>query len=142
MPEATGGARLELIDLLARQNSKEELLAELLPLEADNPKDLATRTKLGQLFLLADSPSRAAGIFRGILHESANNAVAYDGMGCRQSLTKANIARPKEIFRPLSALPQPIPWAATGLIFAMSCSNLIPRYAACLLSNVCAGAAN
>jgi Flp pilus assembly protein TadD len=74
-------ARLELIDLLAQQNSKEELLAELLPLQADSPKDLGTRTKLGQLFLLAGTPSRAADVFRGILHEAPANTVAYEGMG-------------------------------------------------------------
>jgi len=74
-------ARLELIDLLVQQNSKEELLAELLPLEENAPQDLSTRAHLGQLFLLAGSPARAATVFRGILHESPGNATAFRGIG-------------------------------------------------------------
>lgn len=74
-------ARLELIDLLAQQNSKEELLAELLPIQDDAPQDVETRTHLGELFLRAGSPSRAASVFRAILHKDPNNAAAYKGMG-------------------------------------------------------------
>lgn len=74
-------ARLELIDLLVQQNSKEELLAELLPMEDDAPQDLQTREHLGQLFLLAGSSTRAAAVFRGILHESPGNGAAYKGIG-------------------------------------------------------------
>ena len=74
-------ARLELIDLLAQQNSKEELLAELLPMQDNAPQDLNARKRLGELFLLADSPTRAADVFRGILHESPSNTDAYLGMG-------------------------------------------------------------
>ena len=74
-------ARLELIDLLAQQNSKEELLAELLPMEENAPQDLQTRTHLGELFLRAGSPSRAAGVFRGILRSAPADANAYLGIG-------------------------------------------------------------
>jgi tetratricopeptide (TPR) repeat protein len=73
--------RFELIDLLAQRNSKEELLAELLPLQDDAPRDLKTRTWMGRLFLLAGSPARAADIFRGILHDTPGNADAYAGLG-------------------------------------------------------------
>jgi tetratricopeptide (TPR) repeat protein len=75
------GARLELIDLLAQQNAKEELLAELLPLEEDTPPDAEMRMHLGELFLQAGSPGRAAGIFREILHQMPDNAKAYSAMG-------------------------------------------------------------
>jgi tetratricopeptide (TPR) repeat protein len=61
-------ARFELIDLLARRNSKEELLAELLPV-------------LGRLFLLAGSAGRAAAVFRGVLRNVPANADAYAGLG-------------------------------------------------------------
>jgi Flp pilus assembly protein TadD len=74
-------ARLELIDLLAQQNSKEELLAELLPIQDNAPQDLDTRTRLGDLFLRADSPSRAADVFRGILHQMPANLPAHRGLG-------------------------------------------------------------
>ncbi len=73
--------RFELIDLLAQRNSKEELLAELLPIQDEAPRDLKTRTWMGRLFLLAGSPARAADIFRGILHDAPGNTDAYDGLG-------------------------------------------------------------
>jgi len=73
--------RFELIDLLAQRNSKEELLAELLPIQDDAPRDLKTRTQMGRLFLLAGSPARAADIFRGILHDAPTNADTYAGLG-------------------------------------------------------------
>jgi tetratricopeptide (TPR) repeat protein len=73
--------RYELIDLLAQRNSKEELLAELLPVQDDAPRDLKTRTRMGRLFLLAVSPARAADVFRGILHDAPGTADAYDGLG-------------------------------------------------------------
>jgi len=38
-----------LIDLLAAHNSKEELLAELLPIQDQTPGDVKLRTRLGQL---------------------------------------------------------------------------------------------
>jgi len=74
-------ARLELIDLLDQQSSKEELLAELLPLQANAPADLNARLRLGELFLRADSPTRAAEVFRTILHEAPSNTDAYLGIG-------------------------------------------------------------
>ena len=74
-------ARFELIDLLAQHNSKEELLAELLSVQAEAPGDLKTKTRIGQLFLLAGSPARAADVFQGILHDTPNNADAYLGLG-------------------------------------------------------------
>jgi tetratricopeptide (TPR) repeat protein len=73
--------RFELIDLLAQRNSKEELLAELLPVQDQAPRDLPTRMRLGRLFLLAGSPARAADVFRGILHDAPANGDAYAGLG-------------------------------------------------------------
>ena len=75
------GARFELIDLLAQLNSKEELLAELVPVQDQSPRDLKIQTRLGRLFLLAGSPVRAADVFRGILHDAPANADAYAGLG-------------------------------------------------------------
>ena len=73
--------RLELIDLLAQRDSKEDLLAELLPVQDQVPRDLKTRTHMGRLFLLAGSPPRAADVFRGILLEAPANADSYEGLG-------------------------------------------------------------
>jgi tetratricopeptide (TPR) repeat protein len=73
--------RFELVDLLAKRNSKEELLAELLPLQEQAPGDLETRARIGRLFLLAGSPVRAADLFRGILRDAPGNADAHAGLG-------------------------------------------------------------
>ncbi len=74
-------ARFELIDLLAKQNFKEELLAELLPVQEHAPQDIKTRTHIGELFLMAGSPTRAVEVFRGILHDAPENAEGHKGMG-------------------------------------------------------------
>jgi len=73
--------RFELTDLLGRQNSKEALLAELLPLQDEAPEDVTTRKKLGHLFTVAGSPARAANIFRDILRKQPQYPDAYTGLG-------------------------------------------------------------
>ena len=72
--------RLELVDLLARESDKQELLAELLPLQDEN-FDVATREHIAQLYLTAGSANRAADMFREILHQQPSNAQAFDGLG-------------------------------------------------------------
>jgi tetratricopeptide (TPR) repeat protein len=73
-------ARFELIDVLARRNSREELLSELLLVEEKAPHDVKTQAWLGHLFLEAASPARAAEVFRGILHDAPANADAHEGL--------------------------------------------------------------
>jgi len=73
--------RFELVNLLAQQGSKEELLAELLPLLDVAPDDLAVREHLGHLFLAAGSAPRAGEIFREILRDHPADADAYAGLG-------------------------------------------------------------
>lgn len=74
-------ARFELIDLLAQRDSKEELLAELLPVEDQAPRDLKARVRMGRLLLQAGSPLRSADVFRGILQEAPADADAHAGLG-------------------------------------------------------------
>jgi len=74
-------ARFELIDLLARRGQARELLAELLPFEEVPADSVDLRRRLGKLFLLADSPARAANMFREVLHRDPSDAAAYAGMG-------------------------------------------------------------
>lgn len=74
-------ARFELIDLLAQRGAKEDLLAELLPVQDEAPRDPTTRMHIGRLFLLAESPVRAADVFHGILQDDHGNADAYAGLG-------------------------------------------------------------
>jgi tetratricopeptide (TPR) repeat protein len=79
--------RFELVNLLAQQGAKEELLAELLPLLDVSPNDTESRMRLGHLFLLAGSAPRAAEIFREVLHSHPRDADAYTALG------KAEFAR-------------------------------------------------
>ncbi|HEX3866147.1 MAG TPA: tetratricopeptide repeat protein [Gemmatimonadaceae bacterium] len=74
-------ARLELIDLLVRQGAARELLAELLPFEDVSPDSIPFRVRLGQLFIAAGSPTRAATTFRAVLRRDPRNPDAYAGMG-------------------------------------------------------------
>jgi tetratricopeptide (TPR) repeat protein len=73
-------ARFELIDLLARTNSRQELLAELLPIRDDSTNDAAQRKRIARLFVVAGSPQRAVEIFREILRRDSRDADAYVGM--------------------------------------------------------------
>jgi predicted Zn-dependent protease len=73
--------RFELIDLLARQGSQGELLAELLPFEETPPDSVSLRHRLGHLFIAAGSPARAATIFRDLLRRDPHDADAYAGLG-------------------------------------------------------------
>lgn len=80
--------RFELIDLLAKQNSKEELLAELLAVEEEAPDDTEARLRIGRLFLAAGSPSHAAEVFRDVVRNvvkdepgSTAASAAYEGIG-------------------------------------------------------------
>lgn len=74
-------SRLELIDLLAAQGAKQELLAELLPMEEVMPDSLALRKRVGHLFVVAGSPARGASIFRELLRQNPADGDAYAGMG-------------------------------------------------------------
>ncbi|MDP9203214.1 MAG: tetratricopeptide repeat protein [Gemmatimonadota bacterium] len=73
-------ARFELIDLLARTNAKQELLAELLPIQEDSTNDGAQRKRIAHLFVVAGQPSRAVTIYREILRRDSRDADAYVGL--------------------------------------------------------------
>ena len=62
-------ARLELIDLLAGKGQKQELLAELISLEAESAGTAEIRKRLGELFLLAGSPARAADVYQALVEK-------------------------------------------------------------------------
>jgi len=81
---ASGGrmqARFELVELLASKPDRQELLAELLPLQTEAPTDVPTRKRIARLFLTAGSPSRAMEIFRGIVRRDRTDADGYAGLG-------------------------------------------------------------
>src|SRR5258706_4470902 len=52
-------ARFELIDLLARENATQELLAELLPIQDDSTNDAAQRKRIAHFFVVAGGPPPA-----------------------------------------------------------------------------------
>jgi tetratricopeptide (TPR) repeat protein len=73
-------ARFELIDLLARTNSRQELLAELLPIQDDSTNDVANRKRIAHLFVVAGAPTRAVAIYREVLRRDSRDADAYVGL--------------------------------------------------------------
>lgn len=74
-------ARLELIDLLAERDARQELLAELLPLEGVGLVDTAVRRRVAHLFVRAGAASRGAAIFRDLLRRNGRDADSYAGLG-------------------------------------------------------------
>jgi tetratricopeptide (TPR) repeat protein len=74
-------ARMELIGLVVSRNQKQELLAELLPLEEQAKNDPVLQSRLGRLFLMAGSAARAAEEYRILVGEQPGNAEAYEGLG-------------------------------------------------------------
>ena len=73
--------RYELVRLLADRNSRQQLLAELISLEAEADGDDSLRHKIAQLFLKVDAPNRAAEAYRSLIDKNPNDADAYEGLG-------------------------------------------------------------
>jgi len=73
--------RFELADLLAKRNSKADLLAELLPLQDQASIDANTQKKLAGLYLTAGSPARAATILRDLVRARPQDVEAHSGLG-------------------------------------------------------------
>jgi tetratricopeptide (TPR) repeat protein len=74
-------ARLELVQMLAGRNSRQELVAELISLEAEADGDDALRGRVARLFLDADSLNRAADVYRSLIEKNPDDAEAYEGLG-------------------------------------------------------------
>jgi tetratricopeptide (TPR) repeat protein len=74
-------ARFELIDVLAANNQKEDLLAELLLLQEEAKNDTTIEPRLGRLFLIAGSPGRAADVYRTLIRQQPESTYAYQGLG-------------------------------------------------------------
>ena len=78
---ARRAVRLELVELLARRGARQELLAELLPMEDGGPADSALQRRRAHLFVEAGSPARAAALFREMVHRNPSDADALAGLG-------------------------------------------------------------
>ena len=74
-------ARFELVGYLARRHAQQQLLAELISLEAESAGDRSGQARIAQLFLQADSPARAAAVYRDLIAKNPDDAAAYEGLG-------------------------------------------------------------
>ncbi len=74
-------ARLELIDRLMKRGRKQELLAELISLEAEPSAGAEVRKQLAGLFLVAGSPARAADIYRAMTTKDPSDVAMTEGLG-------------------------------------------------------------
>jgi tetratricopeptide (TPR) repeat protein len=74
-------ARFELVQYLVGKNSKQQLLAELISLEAEADRDAPLLHRIADLFLVADSPARAATVYRVLIEMNPDDATAYAGLG-------------------------------------------------------------
>jgi tetratricopeptide (TPR) repeat protein len=74
-------ARMELVELLRHRNARPEMMAELISLEAEADGDESMRRRIGQLFLVADAPARAANVYRSLIEKNPGDAEAYEGLG-------------------------------------------------------------
>ena len=72
--------RFELIDLLARQGAHEELLAELLPLQSVAADSTMLLQKVAPLYLQAESPERAVGLYQALLRRTPDDLPVYVGL--------------------------------------------------------------
>lgn len=73
--------RLELADFLASRANAKGLLAELLTLEGEAPKDPAARKHIARMFIVAGSPARAVSAYRELIEDYPNDSEASAGLG-------------------------------------------------------------
>ncbi len=78
--ESRESVRMELVNLLAEKNQKQELLAELISLDAQSPPP-EIRKRLAELYLVAGSPGRAVNIYQSFVAQNPNDIAAYEGLG-------------------------------------------------------------
>ncbi len=72
--------RLEFAAFLASRGAAKELLAELLPLETE-AHDLPTRKRVAHLYMVANSPARAAAAYRDLIRDDPHDHSNQAGLG-------------------------------------------------------------
>jgi tetratricopeptide (TPR) repeat protein len=72
---------MELVDLLASKGQRQELLGELISLEAEAPEDAAMQRRLAKLFLTEGAPARAAGVYQALIAKNPGDRDAWAGLG-------------------------------------------------------------
>jgi|HubBroStandDraft_6_1064221.scaffolds.fasta_scaffold68259_2 tetratricopeptide (TPR) repeat protein len=80
-PSHRMAVRLELAHLLESRGEQEELLAELLALEAEAQANIPILKQVAHLFLKVGSPGRAANVYRELIARNPDDIDAYVGLG-------------------------------------------------------------
>lgn len=96
-------AHFELVDMLARNDAKPRLLAELLLLANEIPEDAETRKRVARLFLRADSPSNSGVIFENLVRQDRQDWAAYSGLGDAE-FAQANYLAARNAYRTANRL--------------------------------------
>jgi tetratricopeptide (TPR) repeat protein len=78
---ARHAARWDLVGLLEKQNRRNELVGELLQLEANAPDDPKEKSKIGFLLLQYGATSDATNLFRDLAKEHPRYVEAHHGLG-------------------------------------------------------------
>jgi tetratricopeptide (TPR) repeat protein len=97
--------QLELVRYLLDSDQQSRAVSELLALAANVPDDPALQMTLGELYLEAEEPRRAAEAFTRILRRSPGNANAHAGLG--EALFRLGDYRRAQ--RELAAAPRAMP---------------------------------
>jgi tetratricopeptide (TPR) repeat protein len=74
-------ARRELIDFYRSGGQQQEMLSELIPLQEEVGKNVNLQKEIAQLYLQANSPQHAVGIFSDLIKQNPRDAGAYAGRG-------------------------------------------------------------
>jgi tetratricopeptide (TPR) repeat protein len=100
-----GEARTELVELLAREGLKKDLLAELIPLQDEVSGDPSAEMRIARLYLFAGSPARAVDLYHQVLSEAPDRADAQAGLG-EAEFARGNYRTARADFRAALRLKQ------------------------------------
>ncbi len=73
--------RMELIGELQKLGQKQDMLAELISIEGEPHLSADMLKRVAKLFLDADAPSRAAGVYQEIVARNPKDISSYEGLG-------------------------------------------------------------
>jgi tetratricopeptide (TPR) repeat protein len=98
-------ARTELVELLAREGLKKDLLAELIPLQDEVSGSPSSEMRIARLYLFAGSPARAVDLYHQVLSEAPDNVDAQAGLG-EAEFARGNYRTARADFRAALRLKQ------------------------------------
>ena len=74
-------ARFELVDYLMQLRDQQQAAAELMALQADEPRGIADQLQLGDLLRKVNEPVHARDVYKRLLESEPGNAAALLGLG-------------------------------------------------------------